>query len=88
LAVFLEELAVHVERAVLAQVLDHVPVQGGFVDAAGFRVGLAEGEVDGAADLFVEQDVFDEALDVVVGADAEFAQPFRAPGSMSNIFLR
>jgi hypothetical protein len=46
--------------------------------AAGFRVGLAEGEVDGAADLLVEQDVLDEALDVVVGADAEFAEPARA----------
>ena len=78
LAVLLEDLAVDVDRAAVAQVLDHVPVQGGLVAAAGFRIGLAEGEVDAAADLFVEQDVLDELLDAVVGANAELAEPPRA----------
>ena len=34
--------------------------------------------MDGAADLLVEQDLLREAVDAVVGADSELAQPARA----------
>src|SRR3712207_3580731 len=48
-------------------------MQGRFVRAAGLRVGAAEREVDGAADLLVEQDLADGAVDARVRADAELA---------------
>ena len=35
-------------------------------------------EVDRAADLLVEQDLLREAVDAVVGADPELAEPARA----------
>ena len=44
------------------------------VDAAGLGVGLADGEVDGAADLLVEEDLAGAVGDAEVGADAELAE--------------
>ena len=45
---------------------------------AGLGIGHADREVDRAADLLVEQDLLREAVDAVVGADAELAQAARA----------
>src|SRR5918995_5320413 len=53
-------------------------MEGGLVLPSTFRVGPAESEVDRAADLLVEQDVADEAVDALVDADAELADPPRA----------
>jgi hypothetical protein len=61
-----------------AQVADHVPVHGRLVRAAGLRIGAADGEVDGAADLLVEQDRADRAVDAEVRADADLAEARRA----------
>src|SRR5690606_23691042 len=57
-----------------AEVADHVPVDRGLVDAAGLGVGLAHGEVDGAADLLVEEDLAGPVGDAEVGADPELAE--------------
>ena len=64
--------------AAAAQVADEVPVQRGLVLAAGLGVRAAEREVDGAADLLVEEDRADRALDAEVRADAELAEEPRA----------
>ena len=45
---------------------------------AGLGIGHADREVDRAADLLVEQDLLGEAVDAVVGADAQLTQPARA----------
>ena len=46
----------------------------GLVRAAGLGIGAAEREVDGAADLLVEEDRADRAVDAEVRADAELAE--------------
>ena len=46
----------------------------GLVGAAGLGVAAADREVDGAADLLVEEDRADRAVDAEVGADAELAE--------------
>ena len=50
----------------------------GLVRAAGLGVAVADREVDGAADLLVEEDRADRAVDAEVGADAELAEEARA----------
>ena len=55
--VAVDELAVRVDLAALAQIADDVPVQRRPVQAAALRIGRAEREVDGAADLLVEERV-------------------------------
>ena len=62
-AVLLDDLAVGAQPAARAEVADHVPVHGALVRPAGLRIGAAEREVDGAADLLVEQDRADRAVD-------------------------
>src|SRR5262249_3046471 len=69
-----ERLAVDLDPAALPEVADQVPVDGRFVGIASFGVTGAHGHVDGAADLFVEQDVAGEASHVEIGAEGEFAQ--------------
>lgn len=58
----------------VAEVADHVPVEAGFVRAAGFGIGGADGGVECAADLFVEEGVFGVFADRVVGADGDLAE--------------
>ena len=77
MAVALDDLAVGGQAAALAQVADEVPVQGGLVLAAGLGVRAAEREVDGAADLLVEQRRADRAVDAEVRPDADLAEPPR-----------
>jgi hypothetical protein len=72
--VLLEDLAVRVQHAAGAEVADEVPVQGGDVRAAGLGVRPADGGVDGAADLLVEEDHADRAVDAEVRADADLAE--------------
>src|SRR3954467_12299978 len=66
LAVFLQLLSVDGDRAALAQVADHVPVDGRVVRAAGLRVAGADREVERAADLLVEQHLLRAGRDAVV----------------------
>ena len=49
-------------------------IVGRTVDAAGLGIAAADGQVDGAADLLVEQDLAGPVDDPVVGADAELAE--------------
>ena len=65
-------------RPPAAQVADQVGVDGALVDAARLGVAGADREVDGAADLLVEQDRAGAVLDPEVGADPELAQAARA----------
>lgn len=74
LAVFVEQLAIDMDFAVVPHVTDHVPMHGAVVFAARLRVALANRHVNRAADFFVEQDVARELLDAEVGADGELAQ--------------
>ena len=87
LAVLLQDLAVDLDPAALAQVADEVGVHGAVVDTTGLGVAGPDGEVDGSADLLVEQDVPRAAVDPVVGADAELAQAPR-PASVSSMSTR
>src|SRR5918997_6100504 len=73
-AVLLNDLAVGRQAAAMPQVADHVPVDGALVRAAGLRVRAADREVHGAADLLVEQDRPDRAVDAAVRADADLAE--------------
>jgi hypothetical protein len=70
--------SVELDDALAAQVFDEVPVERRLVLPAAFRVGTAESQVDRAADLLVEQDVADEAVDTEIDADSELADPPRA----------
>lgn len=75
-AVFSDEFAVEVDFAaavVFALDGDHVPVDLGAVGVVGFFVGLAGGEVEGAGDFFVEEDVAHGVEDVGVEGEGEFA---------------
>src|SRR5215203_3736927 len=69
LPVLVDLHAVDFDVAALSKVDHHVPVQAAFILVAGLWVAGAQGEVDGAADLFVEERVARVAGDVVVGAD-------------------
>src|SRR3954469_22795727 len=73
-AVALQLLAVDGDRAALAQVADHVPVDRGVVHAPGLGVARAERQVEGAADLLVEQYLLRPGLDPVVSADPELPE--------------
>src|SRR5687768_12363924 len=74
LAVDIDLRAVDLDVAALSQVHHHVPVQARLVLVSGLGVAGPEGEVDGAADLFVEQRVARVATDLVVGADRALAE--------------
>jgi hypothetical protein len=52
-------------------------LQRTFVRAELFRVTRAERKMRSSTNFFVEQNLFDPALNPVVRADAEFAQAFR-----------
>ena len=72
------DLAVGAQPAAAAQVADHVPVDGRLVGAAGLGIRAADREVDGAADLLVEQDRADRAVDPEVRPDPDLPEPRRA----------
>src|SRR3954469_20000246 len=76
--VAIDELAVGVDLAAGAQVADQIPVERGAVEPSGLRIRRAEREVDGAADLLVEEDVTGEDPDRLVEAEGEPAAPARA----------
>src|SRR5262245_11734303 len=78
LPVALQCLSVHLDLPTLPQVADHVPVDGGLVEAARLGIRAADGEVDGATDLLVEQDLPGAVGDAVVGPDPELAEAARA----------
>src|SRR5213083_2417087 len=73
-----DELAVGVDLAVLAEVADHVPVQRRLVRAAELLERGAERNVHRPADLLVEERVAGEAVDLVVEAERDLAEPARA----------
>src|SRR5918999_143568 len=77
-AVALDDLAVGGQRAAGPEVADHVPVDRALVGPTGLRIRAAEREMDRPADLLVEQDRPDRAVDPAVRADADLAQPPRA----------
>src|SRR5215210_2335325 len=72
-----DQLAVGVDLTLLAQVADDVPMQRRFVLRATVVEAGAQREVDGAADLLVEQDVPRPAIDLVVEAEGELAEGAR-----------
>src|SRR5688572_2511334 len=74
LSVFKDRLPVDDDRALGAQILDDIPVNRGPVRAAALRVGTAQCDVDRAADLLVEQNVFREPVDVRVRPKRELAE--------------
>src|SRR5215218_3961819 len=69
-----DQLSVGVDLAPRAKVADHVPVQPGRVRPAGLWEGRAEREMHRPADLFVEEDVAGEAVDLVVEPEGDFAE--------------
>src|SRR5690348_11878636 len=73
-----DQLAVRVDLALLAQVADQVEVQCRAVEAAEVFEAHPEGEMDGAADLLVEEDVAREAVDLVVEAEGDLPRDARA----------
>src|SRR3954452_18912766 len=73
-----QHVAVGREPPAAAQVADEVPVQGARVLAARLRIRAPEREVDGAADLLVEEDRAGRAVDAEVRPDPELAEVARA----------
>src|SRR3954470_15049976 len=67
----LDDRAVGGQSPAGAQIADEVPVDRGAVLAAGLRVRAAQGEVDGPADLLVEQDRAHRPVDPEVRADSD-----------------
>src|SRR5215218_806522 len=74
-AVALHDLAVGGQRPARPEVADHVPVDRAVVRPARLGIGAAERQVDRAADLLVEQDRPDRAVDAGVRPDPDLAQP-------------
>src|SRR5207237_6495565 len=76
---FLNDLAVQLEPAAAAEVLDDVPVELADVLAAHLRQAVPEREMDGAVDLLVEERVPHVAGDPRVAADSQLAEE---PGAL------
>ena len=75
LGVPLDHFPVQAHFGILAQVADHVPVNGGNVRASGGLVGIPQSQVQRASDFFVEQDVFGELLNAEIGAKGKLSDP-------------
>src|ERR1044072_8500107 len=58
----------------LSHIAQHIPMQSRFVPAATFREACADGKVNRASDLLIDEHVFAKALDAIISADAPFAQ--------------
>src|SRR5689334_17771051 len=69
-----EILAVDRHAATLPDVADQVPVDRGLVPRSGIRVAVAEGHVDRATDLLVEQDLLREAVQPEIGAEGDLTE--------------
>src|SRR5215207_6055406 len=69
-----DELAVGVNLTLPAEVADDVPVQSGLVLRPAVGEARAKRQVDGAADLLVEEDVPRPAVDLVVQPEGELAE--------------
>ncbi len=82
MSVFHDEPAVGRDPAVCSRVDDQVPVQGRIVEARRLRVALAEGKMDGPADLLVVEDAARKAIDAAVEPQPELAEP---PGARVEI---
>ena len=54
LTVFKHQAVVQENLAGLPKVFDNIPVDGGLICAAGFGIGPAQGDVNGAADFFIQ----------------------------------
>lgn len=78
-AVAVHQLAVRADLRIMVQVADHVPMDDRFIAPAGFGVAGPHRHVECAADFLVKQDVARKAVNLVVGADGEFAHEAR-PG--------
>src|SRR4051794_32276853 len=74
LAVLEEQIAVDGKFAAIAQIANHVPMNGRFVLAACFGIASADRHMDGAADLLVEKDIAGEAVDIEVSANSELTE--------------
>src|SRR4029453_16640182 len=74
LTVFLDDVAVALDAAAVAEVLDHVPVDARLVLAADRRDPRANREMDRPVHLLVEERVLHVALDPGVAADAELPE--------------
>ena len=74
-SVFHDEPAVSRDPAFCPCVDDEVPMQGRSVDSTGLGVALTEREVDGPADLFVEENAAGEPVDPGVESESELAEP-------------
>ena len=73
LAVFIEQHAIDQNFAVAAHVADKVPVNRRVIFAARLGIARTDGHVDRAADLFIVENTFGEALNLIIGADGKFA---------------
>src|SRR5215217_4458729 len=73
-----DELTVGIDLTLSAQVADEIPVQRRLVEAAELVKRRAERDVHRAADLLVEERVPGEAVDLVIEAECDFAEPARA----------
>src|SRR5207244_13484059 len=77
LAVFTGQFPIYANFAALAQVADHVPVQGRLVDSKGLRTAGTQGEVNGSTHLLVEERIFCTAVDVAIIAKGKLAKTTR-----------
>ncbi len=73
ITIFQEERIVYPDFALCAQIADHVPVEGGLIDAAGLGIAIAQSEMDGAAHLLVEERIACGARHLFVVAKGELA---------------
>src|SRR6476646_4227307 len=84
-AAFLHGFAVQLDaRALVAHLLDDVPVELADVRAAHVGQAVAEREVDGAVDLLVEERVLHVPRDAGIAADPELAE---AAGALVEVEL-
>src|SRR3954464_13204698 len=81
----LHDLAVELEPAVGAEVLDDVPVHLDNVLAAALREAVAERQVNGSVDLLVEEGVLHVLRDPWVAADPQLAQPAGAVVAVQDL---
>ena len=77
-SVFIEQLTIHQNFTILTHIANKIPMNGGLVMAARFRVAGAYRHVDCAANFFVKENAFGEAFYTVICANGKFAQIARA----------
>ena len=76
--------AVYIDCALLANILDNIPVNGGLMGATGFWVSSTEGNVDRAARLFIHENIFTEVGDVRVDTQGKLADLAGAGIALDN----